>query len=104
MRDRGPVVKHRNHNKLTGNRRLEYSNVSGWSVAFGAVFKMIASIIACFAIATKPTEEEVEAARIKEEARQASNKAGYSAVEAEANREARIAELEAELAKLKNKK
>ena len=41
---------------------------------------------------------------LEEEARQASNKAGYSAVEAEANREARIAELEAELAKLKNEK
>ena len=91
-------------NPITGNRRLEYSDVSGWSVAFGAVFKIIASIIACFAIATKPTEEEVEAARVKEEARQASSKAGYSAVEAEANREARIAELEAELAKLKNEK
>ena len=91
-------------NPITGNRRLEYSDVSGWSVAFGAVFKMIASIIAFFAIATKPTEEEAEVARVKEEARQASNKAGYSAVEAEANKEARIAELEAELAKLKNKK
>ena len=91
-------------NLITGNRRLEYSNVSGWSVAFGAVFKMIASIIACFAIATKPSEEEVEATRVKEKARQASNKAGYSAIEAEANKEARIAELEAELAKLKNKK
>ena len=41
---------------------------------------------------------------LEEEARQASNKAGYSAVEAEANREARIAELEAELAQLKNEK
>ena len=91
-------------NPITGNRRLEYSDVSGWSVAFGAVFQIIASIIACFAIATKPTEEEVEAARVKEEARKASNKAGYSAVEAEANREARIAELEAELSKLKNEK
>ena len=91
-------------NPITGTRRLEYSDVSGWSVAFGAVFKMIASIIACFAIATKPTDEEVETARVKEEARQASNKAGYSAVEAEANREARIAELEAELARLKSEK
>ena len=91
-------------NPITGNRRLEYSDVSGWSVAFGVVFKMITSIIAFFAIATKPTKEEVEAARVKEEARQASNKAGYSAVETEANREARIAELEAELARLKNKK
>ena len=91
-------------NPITGNRRLEYSDVSGWSVAFGAVFKMIVSIIGCFAIATKPTEEEVEATRVKEEARQASNKAGYSAVEAEANRKARIAELEAELARLKNEK
>ena len=91
-------------NPITGNRRLEYSNVSGWSVAFGAVFKMIASIIAFFAIATKPTEEEVGAARAKEEARQTSNKAGYLAVEAEANKEARIAELEAELARLKNEK
>ena len=91
-------------NPITGNRRLEYSDVSGWSVAFGAVFKMIASIIAFFAIATKPTEEEVEAARVKEETRQASNKAGYSAIETKANREARIAELEAELVKLKNGK
>ena len=91
-------------NPITGNRRLEYSDVSGWSVAFGALFKMIASIIACFAIATKPSEEEVEATRAKEEARQASNKAGYSAIEAEANKEARIAELEAELARLKNEK
>ena len=91
-------------NPITGNRRLEYSDVSGWSVAFGAVFQIIASIIAFFTIVTKPTEEEVEATRVKEEARQASNKAGYSAVEAETNREARIAELEAELAKLKSKK
>ena len=58
----------------------------------------------------KEVEEEPEPGLIKdgthleEEARQASNKAGYSAVEAEANREARIAELEAELARLKNEK
>ena len=54
----------------------------------------------------KPKEEVKEEPKeeVKEEARQASNKAGYSAVEAEANREARIAELEAELARLKNEK
>ena len=50
----------------------------------------------------EPKEEVKE--EPKEEARQASNKAGYSAIEAEANREARIAELEAELARLKNEK
>ena len=83
---------------------ISYTKLSDGDVAILSIFSIIASIIKFFAIATKPTEEEVEAARVKEEARQASNKAGYSAIEAEANREARIAELEAELAKLKNEK
>ena len=83
---------------------IRYTKLSDGDVAILSIFSIIASIIAFFITATKPTEEEVEAARVKEEARQASNKAGYSAVEAEANREARIAELEAELAKLKNEK
>ena len=48
--------------------------------------------------------EVKDGTHLEEEARQASSKAGYSAVEAEANREARIAELEAELARLKNEK
>lgn len=83
---------------------ISYTKLSDGEVAALNIFSMIASIISLFITTTKPTEEEVEAARVKEEARQASNKAGYSAVEAEANREARIAELEAELAKLKNEK
>ena len=83
---------------------ISYTKLSDGEVAILSIFSIIASIIKFFTIATKPTEEEVEAARIKEEARQASNKAGYSAVEADANREARIAELEAELARLKNEK
>ena len=83
---------------------ISYTKLSDGDVAVLSIFGIIASIISLFITTTKPTEEEVEVARIKEEARQASNKAGYSAVEAEANREARIAELEAELAKLKNEK
>ena len=83
---------------------ISYTKLSDGDVAILSIFGIIASIISLFITTTKPTEEEVEVARIKEEARQASNKAGYSAVEAEANREARIAELEAELAELKNKK
>ena len=83
---------------------ISYTKLSDGEVAALSILSMIGSIIGAFIVGTKPTEEEVEAARVKEEARQASNKAGYSAVEAEANREARIAKLEAELAKLKNKK
>ena len=83
---------------------ISYTKLSDGDVAILSIFGIIASIISLFITTTKPTEEEVEAARVKEEARKASNKAGYSAVEAEANREARIAELEAELAKLKNEK
>ena len=83
---------------------ISYTKLSDGDVAILSIFSIIASIIAFFAIATKPTEEEVEATRVKEEARQAGNKAGYSAVEAEANREARMAELEAELARLKSEK
>ena len=83
---------------------ISYTKLSDGDVAILSIFGIIASIISLFITTTKPTEEEVEAARVKEEARQASNKAGYSAVEAEANREARIAELEAELAKLKSEK
>ena len=92
------------HRTGKNSKFISYTKLSDGEVAILSIFSIIASIIACFAIATKPTEEEVEAARVKEEARQASNKAGYSAIEAEANREARIAELEAELAKLKNEK
>ena len=83
---------------------ISYTKLSDGEVAVLSIFSMIASIIGAFIVGTTPTEEEVAATRVKEEARQASNKAGYSAVEAEANREARIAELEAELAKLKNEK
>ena len=83
---------------------ISYTKLSDGDVAILSIFGIIASIISLFITTTKPTEEEVEAARVKEEARQASNKAGYSAIEAEVNREARIAELEAELAKLKNEK
>ena len=83
---------------------ISYTKLSDGEVAALSILSMIGSIIGAFIVGTKPTEEEVEAARIKEEARQASNKAGYSAVEGEANREARIAELEAELAKLKKMK
>ena len=83
---------------------MSYTKLSDGEVVAWSRLSMIGSIIGAFIVGTKPTEEEVEAARVKEEARQASNKAGYSAVEAEANREARIAELEAELAKLKNEK
>lgn len=83
---------------------ISYTKLSDGEVAVLALFQMIAGIIGLFIAGTTPTKEEVEATRVKEEARRASNKAGYSAVEAEANREARIAELEAELAKLKNEK
>ena len=92
------------HRTGKNSKFISYTKLSDGEVAVLSIFSIIASIIKFFAIATKPTEEEVEATRVKEEARQASNKAGYSAVEAEANREARIAELEAELAKLKNEK
>ena len=92
------------HRTGKNSKFISYTKLSDGDVAILSIFSIIASIIAFFITATKPTEEEVEAARVKEEARQASNKAGYSAVEAEANREARIAELEAELAKLKNEK
>ena len=101
----GTNVYHKSTYRTGKNSKfISYTKLSDGDVAILSIFSIIASIIKFFIIATKPTEEEVEAARIKEEARQASNKAGYSAVEAEANREARIAELEAELAKLKNKK
>ena len=83
---------------------ISYTKLSDGEVAVLSILSMIVSIIGAFIAGTKPTEGEVETARVKEEARQASNKAGYSAVEAEANREARIAELEAELAKLKNER
>ena len=83
---------------------ISYTKLSDGEVAALSILSMIGSIIGAFIVGTKPTEEEVEAARVKEEARQASNKVGYSAVEAGVTREARIAKLEAELAKLKNEK
>ena len=92
------------HRTGKNSKFISYTKLSDGEVAVLSILSMIGSIIATFIVGTKPTEEEVEATRVKEEARQASNKAGYSAVEAEANREARIAELEAELARLKNEK
>lgn len=98
-------VYHKSTYKTGKNSKfVSYTKLSDLEVAVLSILGMIGSIIGCFIAGTTPTEEEVEATRIKEEARQASNKAGYSAVEAEANKEARIAELEAELAKLKNEK
>ena len=92
------------HRTGENSKFISYTKLSDGEVAVLSIFSMMASIIGAFIVGTKPTEEEVEAARVKEEARQASNKAGYSAIEVEANREARIAELEAELARLKNEK
>ena len=101
----GTNVYHKSTYRTGKNSKfISYTKLSDGDVALLSIFGIIASIISLFITTTKPTEEEVEAARVKEEARQASDKAGYSAVEAEANREARIAELEAELARLKNKK
>ena len=59
---------------------VSYTKLSDVEVAVLSIFNMIASIIGCFIAGTTPTKEEVETARIKEEARQASNKAGYSAL------------------------
>ena len=88
------------HRTGKNSKFISYTKLSDGEVAALSILSMIGSIIGAFIVGTKPTEEEVEATRIKEEARQASNKAGYSAVEAEANRDARIAEFEAELAKV----
>ena len=105
MSKSGTNVYHKSTYRTGKNSKfISYTKLSDGDVAILSIFSIIASIIAFFVTATKPSEEEVEVARIKEEARQASDKAGYSAVEAEANREARIAELEAELARLKNEK
>ena len=101
----GTNVYHKSTYRAGKNSKfISYTKLSDGEVAALSILSMIGSIIGAFIVGTKPTDEEVEATRVKEEARQASNKAGYSAVEAEANKEARIAELEAELAKLKNKK
>ena len=98
-------VYHKTTHKTGKNSKfISYTKLSDGEVAALSILSMIVSIIGAFIVGTKPTEEEVEAARVKEEARQASNKAGYSAIEAETNRETRIAELEEELAKLKNEK
>lgn len=78
-------------NPLTGDRYISYTKLSGLEVCFGAIIQMIVGLVGLFAIATKPTEAEVEAVRKKEGARQASNKAGYSGVEAD--KDAKIAEL-----------
>ena len=101
----GTNVYHKSTYRTGKNSKfISYTKLSDGEVAALSILSMIGSIIGAFIVGTKPTEEEVETARVKEEARQASNKVGYSAVEAEANREARIAELEAELAKLKKQK
>ena len=92
------------HRTGKNSKFISYTKLSDGEVAVLSILGMIGSIIGCFIAGTKPTEEEVEATRIKEEARQASNKAGYSVVEEELSKEARIAELEAEIAKLKNEK
>ena len=92
------------HRTGKNSKFISYTKLSDGEVAVLSILGMIGSIIGCFIAGTTPTKEEVETARIKEEARQASNKAGYSAVEEELSKEARIAELEAEIAKLKNEK
>ena len=71
------------HRTGKNSKFISYTKLSDGEVAALSILSMIGSIIGAFIVGTKPTEEEVEA---------------------EANREARIAELEAELARLKNEK
>ena len=77
----GTNVYHKSTYKTGKNSKItSYTKLSDGEVAILSIFSMIASIIKLFIVGTTPTEAEVEATRIKEEARQASNKAGYSAL------------------------
>lgn len=78
-------VYHKSTYKTGKNSKfVSYTKLSDLEVAVLSILGMIGSIIGCFIAGTTPTEEEVEATRIKEEAR--------------------IAELEAQIAQLKNEK
>ena len=50
MRDRGPVVKHRNHNKLTGNTKIWYTTPFSVKVVEASIGLLVATIAAVVAL------------------------------------------------------